>query len=88
MERVFTTRFEFYGKTYTTRVHQQLEQRDMNLHIEVPDQSLLHLLPDGKVVYSSSRGLQTYSEANNLLTHELIGCIVRSVEPHLDGSYA
>ena len=83
MERVFTTHFEFHGKTYTTRVHQQVEPRQMHLRIEVPDESLLHLLPDGKVVYSSDQGLQTTPAQDNLLTHELIGCIVRPVEPHL-----
>jgi hypothetical protein len=84
MERVFTTHFEFYGKTYTTRVHQYIEPRQMQLQIEVPDQSLLHLIPDGKIVYSSAQGLQTTPDLNSLLAHELIGCIVRSVEPHID----
>lgn len=84
MERVFSTRFEFYGKTYTTRVHQYTGPRQMHLQIEVPDESLLHLLPDGKVVYSSTRGLQTMPANNDLRSHELIGCIVRSVEPHLE----
>lgn len=88
MERVFTTRFEFHGKTYITRVHQQLEQRNLYLQIEVPDESLLHLLPDGKVVYSSRRGLQAPVTSQNILSHELVGCIVRSVEPHLDGAPA
>ncbi|RPD48920.1 MULTISPECIES: hypothetical protein [Chitinophagaceae] len=84
MERVFTTHFEFHGKTYTTRVHQQVAPRHMQLQIEVPDQSLLHLLPDGKIVYSSDRGLEPSPDVNSYMAHELIGCIVRSVEPHID----
>lgn len=84
MERVFTTHFEFYGKTYTTRVYQQVEPRHMQLQIEIPDQSLLHLLPNGKIEYSSARGLQANPASNNQLAHELVGCIVRSVEPHID----
>lgn len=83
MERVFTTHFEFYGKMYTTRVRQQSGPRDFSLQIEVPDESLMYLLPDGKVVYSSRNGLQSGKAKDNLLAQELVGCIVRSVEPHL-----
>lgn len=84
MERVFTTQFEFYGKVYNTQVRQQKAPHTFSLQIEVPDQSLTHLLPDGKVVYSSERGLEYTGLRRNLQTQELVGCIVRSVEPHID----
>jgi hypothetical protein len=83
MERVFTTYFEFHGKKYATRVREYSSPRDFSLQIEVPDESLLYLLPDGKVVYNSRVGLQTGQPKDNVLAHELVGCIVRSVEPHL-----
>lgn len=84
MIREFTTNFEFHGKTYSTQVYMSLNKRDFVLKIEVPDQSLSNLLPDGKVVYSSTRGLQLKPDREPLLTQELVGCIVRSIEPHLD----
>lgn len=83
MERVFTTYFEFHGKKYATRVHEQSGPRDFSLQIEVRDESLLYLLPDGKIVYNSRNGLQTGEARDNVLASELVGCIVRSVEPHL-----
>lgn len=83
MERVFTTHFEFYGKTYSTRVHESSEPRNFSLCIEVADEALLYLLPDGKIVYNSRSGLQTGEAKNKELARELVSCIVRSVEPHL-----
>lgn len=82
MERVFITYFEFYGKTYTSRVRQQFSREDLSLDIEVPDESLFSLLPNGRLVYSSRKGLQAGAQ-DNLLSRELVGCIVRSVEPYL-----
>lgn len=84
MERVFSTRFEFHGKSYTTHVRQQVAPRFTHLDIEVKDEALAHLLPNGKLVYNSAEGLRTAPQANSLLAHELVGCIVRSVEPHLE----
>lgn len=83
MERVFITHFEFNGKTYTTRVRQQSGKREFSFQAEVPDESLLYLLPDGKVAYSSRKGLEGPVLSNDLQTSELVGCILRSVEPHL-----
>lgn len=83
MERVFTTHFEFNGKTYATRVRQQSGRREVAFQAEVPDESLLYLLPDGKVVYSSQSGLEVSRGGDELLRRELVGAIVRSVEPHL-----
>lgn len=83
MERAFNTHFEFHGKTYTTFVREYSDPSDFSLQIEVPDESLLYLLPNGKIVYSSRTGLQAETEKDNVLARELIGCIVRSVEQHL-----
>lgn len=83
MERVFTTHFEFNGKTYTTCVKQQSDKRDFAFQAEVPDESLLYLLPNGKVVYSSRTGVERQGMPNDLQTQELVGSILRSVEPHL-----
>ncbi|OLY93667.1 hypothetical protein SAMN05444008_114120 [Cnuella takakiae] len=83
MERVFTTHFEFNGKTYTTHVRQLSARREVAFQAEVPDESLLYLLPDGKVVYSSRSGLEISRATDDLQSHELVGAIIRSVEPHL-----
>lgn len=83
MVRVFSTNFEFQGKTYTTKVYLTMDESDFAIHISVPDPSLYYLLPEGKINYNSKKGLDLGVVEKKQQAQELVGNIVRSVEKQL-----
>ena len=83
MIKVFTTSFEFQGRTYNSMVQMTVGKRDFAMQICVEDPSLHYLLPDGKIIYSSQNGLKTNIPDKKFQAQELVGSVVRSVEKHL-----
>ena len=83
MIKVFTTSFEFQGRTYYSMVQMTVGKTDFAMQISVQDPSLHNLLPDGKICYTSKNGLKTNIPDKKLQAQELIGSVVRSVEKHL-----
>jgi hypothetical protein len=83
MIRVFTTSFEFQGRTYSSMVQMTIDKSDFAMQISVEDPSLYSLLPDGKISYTSKSGLKTNIADKKLQAQELVGSVVRSVEKHL-----
>jgi hypothetical protein len=83
MIRVFTTSFEFQGRTYSSMVQMTIDKSDFAMQISVEDPTLYSLLPDGKISYTSKSGLKTNIEGKRLQAQELVGSVVRSVEKHL-----
>lgn len=85
MSRVFTTSFLYKGETYTAIVY----QTSSSISIRVADPALQHLLPEGKIVYSTEQKFETNTQQ---LTpaHDLIFAILASMEANgvLQGNIA
>ena len=84
MGRTFTTNFEFQGHTYSTNVYMTRHANDLDIYFHIPDESLHELLPSGKMSYNSRKGLMDIHTEKQILTQELVGCMVRAVEQHID----
>lgn len=86
MGRIFTVDFSYCEKVYPALVKIFAAQRHFSITFHVPDTSLHHLLPGGKVSYNSTDGFTTPQEASTS-TLDLIDCMANAVEKHLSMSY-
>jgi hypothetical protein len=84
MGRVFTTSFEHDGQPYTAVVSlSTTRDQDLTLHIQIPDESLHHLLPGGRVTLGA-KSLQDLLEGQPELSQKLIRCIIQTVARRVD----
>jgi hypothetical protein len=82
MGRIFTVDFDFGERKYPALVKITATQQFFAVTYHVPDASLHHLLPGGKVTYNNIEGFTSIS-GNNKYIIDLIECITNAVEEHL-----
>lgn len=82
MGRIFTVDFNYDKKIYPALVKISAGQQFFAVTYHIPDTSLHHLLPGGKVTYNNVEGFTTV-QRNNVVALELIECITNAVEQHL-----
>jgi hypothetical protein len=82
MGRIFTVDFNYDKKEYPALVKISTAQNFFSVSYHIPDTSLHHLLPGGKVNYNNVEGF-TNIPWNNTVALDLIECITNAVEKYL-----
>jgi hypothetical protein len=82
MGRIFTVDFNYGKKEYPALVKISAAHNFFSLSYHIPDTTLHHLLPGGKVNYNNVEGF-TNITGNNLVALDLIECITNAVERYL-----
>lgn len=82
MGRIFTVDFDYGEKKYPALVNITAGQQFFAVTYHVPDASLHHLIPGGKVTYNNIEGFTSITSKNKYAL-ELIECITNAVEEHL-----
>jgi hypothetical protein len=82
MARIFTVDFNYDQKEYPALVKISAGQNFFSVTYHVPDTSLHHILPGGRVNYNNVEGFTTIT-GNNTVTLDLIESITNAVEEYL-----
>ena len=82
MGRIFTVDFHYCKKEYPALVKIATSQHFFSVTYHIPDPSLHHILPGGKVSYNNVEGFSTIP-LHNSLALDLIECVTNAVERYL-----
>ncbi len=75
MARIFTTRFTYQRKIYIAVISQAGDY----VKVYVPDESLHHILPDGKITFNFTSGpLNEITDSRPL--QEILDCIFNTID--------
>ena len=83
MGRIFTTSFQFRGKTYSALVSLDLSGSDISIQVHLNDPQLHSIFPDGKLHYNAGKGSPSAEKQESEIAQELMQCIAASIESHL-----
>jgi hypothetical protein len=82
MGRIFTVDFNYGKKEYPALVKISADLNFFSITYHIPDTSLHHILPGGRVSYNNIEGFTTIS-GNNPVALDLIESITNAVEKYL-----
>src|SRR5205823_1289680 len=84
MARVFTTPFEFYGKTYYTVVTSKVDEGKMNFNVQIPDLNLHRFIPEGKFQFDTEDGCKQPELLENVIARSIVQIVTNAIYKHLE----